>query len=170
MELIRLFEPVTINGMVLKNRIVLPSMGLAYTDRQEFNPRLAAFYMERVRGGAGLITVGPCGIDKAGSVPFMVDLAHDGNLPALGDFLGEVHESSDAKVAVQLLHMGRYALSWLSGEPCLAPSAIPSRLTGETPREMTKEDMRRVRGEYVSASRRAVSAGFDVVEILACTG
>jgi len=143
MDLIRLFEPVTINKIFLKNRIVMPSMGLAYTDRQEFNARLAAFYMERVRGGAGLVFVGPCAIDKAGSVPFIVSLAHEANLPALAGFLDEVHSTSDARVGAQLMHMGRYALSWLSGEPCLAPSALPSRLTGETPREMTLEDLRR---------------------------
>ncbi|MBW1989520.1 MAG: FAD-dependent oxidoreductase [Deltaproteobacteria bacterium] len=170
MQLVRLFEPCQVGGMRLLNRVVMPSMGLAYTDCYEFNERFRAFYMERARGGAGMITVGPCGVDTAGSVPMMIGLFDNRNRDALGEFLAQVHRETSAKVCVQLLHMGRYALSWLTGEPCLAPSAIPSKLTGETPKEMDAKDLDRVREAYAEAARRAVSVGFDAVEVLACTG
>jgi len=82
----------------------------------------------------------------------------------------EVHAESDARVGPQLMHMGRYAFSFLTGQQAIAPSPLPSRLTRETPREMTKEDIERVKEDYARAARRVREAGFDFVEILACTG
>ena len=84
--------------------------------------------------------------------------------------MDELHRETDVKVAIQLLHMGRNAFSFLSGMTPMAPSAIPSKLTRETPREMTPEDMAEVQEAYALAARRTVAAGFDFVEVLACTG
>jgi 2,4-dienoyl-CoA reductase (NADPH2) len=66
--------------------------------------------------------------------------------------------------------MGRYSFSFLWGEKPIAPSAIPSKLTKQTPREMTQEDIDELQQGYVGAAVRAQVAGFDYVEILACTG
>jgi 2,4-dienoyl-CoA reductase (NADPH2) len=88
----------------------------------------------------------------------------------LKNFIDELHRETDVKVAVQLLHMGRYAYSFLSGGTPMAPSPIPSQLTKETPREMTLEDIQEVQDAYALAAGRAVAAGFDMVEVLACTG
>ena len=170
MEFKKLFEPITINGLTIKNRIVMPSMGLAYSTDFSFNDRYRAFYRERARGGVGLMTIGPVSIDRVGSAPFMSGLHDDGFVEPLKDFISEVHSETDVKVAVQLLHMGRYTFSFLTGETPIAPSAIASALTHETPREMTREDIERVQEAYVLAALRAKEAGFDFIEILACTG
>jgi 2,4-dienoyl-CoA reductase (NADPH2) len=170
MEFVKLFEPMTIHGLAIKNRIVMPSMGLAYTHNHTLNDRYGAFYRERSRGGVGLMTIGPFGIDRTGSVPLMLGLFEDAFVPPLRVLLDEIHGEGDVKVAAQLLHMGRYSFSALTGITPVAPSAIPSKLTGETPSEMTQEDIEAVQEAYASAARRAREAGFDVVEILACTG
>ncbi|HEM62630.1 MAG TPA: FAD-dependent oxidoreductase, partial [Chloroflexi bacterium] len=70
----------------------------------------------------------------------------------------------------QLYHAGRYSLSAEIGRQPLAPSALPSPITRETPREMTREDMDRTIGSYVSAAKRAREAGFDALEISAAAG
>ena len=170
MEFVKLFEPITINRMQVKNRIVMPSMALAYTRDYTFNETYKAFYMERARGGVGLMTIGPVGIDTVGSAPLTLGLYEDKYVEPLKYFLDELHRETDVKVATQLFHMGRYAFSMFTGQPPIAPSAIPSKLTGETPREMTGEDIEEVKEAYAQSARRAKEAGFDLIEILACTG
>ena len=170
MEFKKLFEPITINGLTIKNRIVMPSMGLSYTDKYEFNKRYKDFYRARAHGGVGLMTIGPLAIDRIGSAPLIIGLFDDDQVPPLQAFLEELHRDTDVRVACQLFQMGRYAFSFLTGETPVAPSPLPSKLTGETPREMTEADIAQVQEAYVAAARRAVAAGFDLVEILACTG
>jgi len=170
MEIKRLFEPITINKLVIKNRIVMPAMGLAYSSDYSFNDRYRAFYRERARGGAGLLTIGPMAIDRVGSAPFMPGLFDDSYVGPLRDFIDHLHHETDVRVATQFLHMGRYTFSGLTGIQPIAPSPIPSALTHETPREMTLDDIETVKTAYAQAARRAVEAGFDFLEILACTG
>jgi len=170
MEITRLFEPITINQLTIKNRIVMPAMGLAYSSDYSFNDRYRAFYRERARGGVGLLTIGPMAIDRVGSAPFMPGLFEDGYIGPLREFTDELHQETDVRIATQLLHMGRYTFSALTGIQPIAPSPIPSTLTHETPREMTLDDIETVKAAYVQAARRAVEARFDLVEILACTG
>ncbi len=170
MDFKKLFEPIRINNLDIKNRIVMPSMGLAYSTNFSFNDRLKAFFMERARGGVGLMTMGPLSIDRVGSVPIMLGLHEDAFIDPLKDFIDEVHRETDVKVAFQLLHMGRYAFSFLTGMTSIAPSAIPSKLTREMPREMTLADIEEVQEAYALAAGRAVAAGVDFVEVLTCTG
>ncbi len=170
MEIVKLLEPITINGLVIPNRTVMPSMGLAYTNDYTLTDRFKAFYRERAEGGVGLMTIGPIAIDKAGSAPFMPALFDDRYVEPMKSYIEELHRDTDTKVANQLIHLGRAAWSIISGVESIAPSAIPSKLSGETPREMTEEDIEAVQDAYVQAARRSREAGFDFVEILACTG
>lgn len=170
MEFVKLFEPITINRMQVKNRIVMPSMALAYTRDYTFNETYKAFYMERAKGGVGLMTIGPVGIDTVGSAPLTLGLFEDKYIEPLKTFIEQLHSETDVKVATQLFHMGRYAFSMLTGQPPIAPSSIPSKLTGDTPREMTGQDIQEVKEAYAHSAKRAREAGFDLIEILACTG
>jgi 2,4-dienoyl-CoA reductase (NADPH2) len=170
MEFVKLFEPITIGTLHVKNRIVMPSMALAYTRDYSLNETYKAFYRERAKGGVGLMTIGPVGIDTVGSAPLTLGLFDDKYIAPLKAFVEELHRETDVKVASQLFHMGRYAFSIFTGMPPIAPSAIPSKLTGETPKEMTGEDIEEVKEAYRQSARRAKEAGFDLIEILACTG
>ena len=170
MDFIKLFQPITINKTRVKNRIVLPAMGLFMTDDYSFNERYRSFYRERGLGGVGLMIVGPLAVDRVGSAPFMPGLFEDRFVEPLRAFVNEMHKTTDATVGTQLFHMGRYAYSAFSGMPSIGPSAVPSRLTKETPRAMIKDDIETVKGAFASAARRAKEAGFDYIEIIACTG
>jgi len=165
-----LMEPITINGLKIPNRTVMPSMGMAYTSDYTLTDRFKAFYRERAKGGVGLMTIGPIAIDKAGSAPFMPALFDDQYVEPLKNYIDELHRETETKVANQLIHLGRAAFSMVSGVPSIAPSPVPSKLSGETPREMTAEDIEGVQEAYVQSARRSKEAGFDFVEILACTG
>ncbi len=170
MDFIKLFEPITINKTKIKNRIVMPAMGLFYTDDYSFNERYHGFYRERAKGGVGLMIVGPSRSTLVGSARFMPGIFDDSHIGPLKKFVDEMHKTTDVTVGTQLFQMGRYAFSYYSGMAPIAPSAIPSRLTGETPREMTKDDIETVKESFAGAARRAQEAGFDYIEIIACTG
>ncbi len=165
----RLFTPVSIGSMRLANRIVMPAIHLSYTPEGFVTDTLVDFYVERAAGGVGLIIVGGCPVDEYGGGEFMIGLSDDKFIPGLMKLTRAVHELG-VPLAAQLYHAGRYSLSALIGRQPVAPSAVKSSLTRETPREMTLEDIKRTIRNFAEASRRAKEAGFDAVEISGSAG
>ncbi len=164
-----LFEPVTIGGLELKNRLIMPAMHLNFTPGGDVNEKIIEFYRLRAKGGVGLIIVGGASVDRLGSNPLMLGLHEDRFIPGLRELVKAV-KNEGAKIGVQLYHAGRYNYRVLTGgEQPVAPSAVASRL-GDTPREMTLEDIQRVQQAFIDAARRAAEAGFDVVEISGSAG
>lgn len=170
MKFIKLFEPITINHLTIKNRIVMPAMALVYTEDYTFTSRFKAFYRERAKGGVGLMIIGPVAIDKVGSTPSMPGLFDDKYIGPIREFMDELHKNTDAKIGIQLMQMGRFASSSYTGVPPIAPSAIPSPISGEVPREMTRDDIEEVKEAYAQGAKRAMEAGFDYIEVLAAGG
>ena len=164
-----LFTPITINGMTLANRIIMPAMHLNYTMGGEISDQIIHFYRERAEGEAGLMVIGGCAIDPAGAGFMMVGLQDDKFLPGLKRFVKEVRVG-DVKLCTQLYQAGRYSFSMLTGTQSIAPSAIPSKMTGETPKEMTLEDIQAVQDAFGDAAVRTREAGFDAVEICGSAG
>ena len=165
-----LFEPLVVNGMALKNRIVMPAMHLNMCRDYRVGERLLAFYAERAAGGAALITAGYAAIDELSAHPGHIGAQHDDLIPGLARLAATIKEGG-ARAALQLNHAGRYNHSFLmGGKQPVAPSPVPSRLTGETPRELTLEEIDTIVRSFAAAAARVRQAGFDAVEILAGTG
>ncbi|SFN04380.1 FAD-dependent oxidoreductase [Thermodesulforhabdus norvegica] len=165
-----LFEPISLGGLVVRNRIVMPAVHLNMADRGKVTDRICAFYAERAKGGAGLIIVGFATVNEYAGGPGNIGAHKDEFIPGLKKLAGAIRENG-AAAAVQLNHAGRYNLSaFLGGKPPVAPSPIPSRLTKETPREMTIEEIKATVRDFAEAARRVREAGFDAVEILSGTG
>jgi 2,4-dienoyl-CoA reductase (NADPH2) len=165
-----LFSPITIQNMALKNRIVMTAMHLGYTPRGEVTDRLVDFYGERARGGVGFIIVGGCPIDEFGGMVGMIGLHDDRFIPGLRRLTREV-QNHGAKIAAQLYQAGRYThSSMIGGRKPISASAVRSRLTGETPRALTLEEIPGVQDKFAEAAVRARNAGFDAVEILGSAG
>jgi 2,4-dienoyl-CoA reductase (NADPH2) len=165
----KLFEPLKIGNLKLKNRIAMPAIHHCYTPDGFVNERLIKYYVTRAHGGAGLITLGGCTIDLLGPGPMMVGLHDDQYIEGLKQFTTAV-KAAGAAVSAQLYQAGRYTHSMMSGQTPAAPSAIASRLTRETPREMTADDIKTVIESFGEAARRAKEAGFDAVEVIASAG
>jgi 2,4-dienoyl-CoA reductase (NADPH2) len=165
-----LFSPITINGMELKNRIVMTAMHLGYTPEGTVTDTLIDFYTARARGGVGLIVVGGCPIDETGGMPGMIGISDDRFIPGLERLTRAVKEGG-ARIAAQLYQAGRYTHSaMIGGRKPFSASAVRSRLTGETPRALTSEEIPQVQDSFAQAARRAKTAGFDAVEILGSAG
>ena len=136
MELPHLFSPININGMQLKNRIVMTAMHLNYTPEGEVTDQLIDFYQLRAKGGVGLIVVGGCPIDDQGSMAGMIRMDDDRFIPGLKKLTHAV-QSQGAKIGAQLYQAGRYVHSAaIGGRKAISASAVRSTFTGETPRAL----------------------------------
>ncbi len=165
-----LFQPIKINQLEIKNRIFMPAMHLNMARNFKVTERLVDFYGERARGGAGMITVGYATVDELSGNPGNIGAHRDDFIPGLAQLATAIRDNG-ARASVQLNHAGRYNHSLLlGGKTPVAPSPIASRLTRETPKEMSSDEIATTIAAFASAALRVKSAGFDAVEILCGTG
>lgn len=152
----KLLKPLTIRGMTLRNRIVMPPM---QTNFRLLNPVARGYHVERAKGGTGLILPGAIPVD-----PFRSNKIVKG----IHDWItGPVHEHG-AKIGVQLWHGNLYPCGDSSGA-WVAPSR-GLRSHGVPPanyycRELTVEEIKEIISAFVLAVVKAKEAGFDMVEI-----
>ncbi|HEY49516.1 MAG TPA: FAD-dependent oxidoreductase [Dehalococcoidia bacterium] len=169
-KLEKLFEPIRIGKMELKNRMVMaPINSHLGTELGGVNQRLVDYYVARARGGVGLIITDAMCVDwpvgKAGTSPLRIDEWKYVN--ALHDLTDAVHEYG-VKLAAQIHHAGRQnsMLVCAEGQELVAPSAIPCLPTGgDMPRELTIEEIEELINKFIMAAQRARAAGFDAVEV-----
>ena len=165
-----LFEPIKINQLELKNRICMPAMHMNMAVNFEVTDQLIDFYAERARGGVGVITVGYATVDEYSGNVTNIGAHKDEFIPGLKR-LAQAIQQNGARAVVQINHAGRYNFSFfLDGKQAVAPSAVPSRMTRETPRELTIDEIRQVINSFARAAARVKQAGYDGVEVLSGTG
>lgn len=165
-----LFLPIRINSLEVKNRIYMPAMHLNMAQDYQVTDPLVAFYAERARGGAGMITVGYATVDETAGTTLNIGAHRDDLIPGLSRLSGAIKENG-ARCAVQLNHAGRYNLSILmDGRQPVAPSAVASRMTREEPRALSVDEVEEIIAAFGAAAGRVRAAGFDGVEILSGTG
>ncbi|MEA1968725.1 MAG: FAD-dependent oxidoreductase [Thermodesulfobacteriota bacterium] len=165
-----LFSPIYINNLEVKNRIAYPSLGLVYSYDRKLNSRYVEFYKARAAGGAGIVTVGPCGVDFIGSGIAFLAIDNDEAITSFQELTSEI-KNAGAKSWIQLFHSGAYTHPFLiDGKEPMAPSAVYSKYSKTTPKEMTPEDIENVIDAFAKAANRAKKAGFDGVEIIGSAG
>ncbi len=132
--------------------------------------RLVEFYEERAKHKPGLIIVGGCYTEHLGmSTPTMIGISNDDHIEGLRRLTDEVH-SYDVPIAAQLYHAGRYAHSIVLGQQAVSASELKCRLTRETPRALTLDEITQTIDNFGIAADRAKRAGFDSVEIIGSAG
>ena len=169
MNNMKLFEPIEINHLQLKNRVIMPAMNLGYTHDGTVNQRLIEFYHQRAQGGAGLIMIGGTAIEKTGVIGGFVSLHDDAFIKGHQQLCDTLHEEG-AAVGCQLFQAGRYSAAFLAGMDVYAPSPIPSRLTRHTPRELSTEEVYQMIEHFGQAALRAKKAHYDLVEVIMSAG
>ena len=165
-KLKRLFQPVTIGTLHLRNRIVMAPMVTNYaTEDGQVTPRLIDYLAARAAGGVGLIVVEASYIRSDGrGFSNQLGIHRDDLVPGLRQLVEAVH-AAGASVAIQLFHAGRQTTSAITGIQPIAPSPVPDPVTKQLPREMSLNDIQQVEVAFANAARRACDAGFDAVEI-----
>jgi 2,4-dienoyl-CoA reductase-like NADH-dependent reductase (Old Yellow Enzyme family) len=171
-----LLTPARIGPVEIKNRIVMPPMTTRTADDEGFvTEDCIAYYLARVEGGTGLITVEMASPEKAGRHRRReIGIYDDRFIPGLKRLTDAIHRGG-AKASIQLGHAGGHTRIDICGETPIAPSAIAHPVyetTFETivPQEMTKARINETIAAHVAAAQRARIAGFDCVEIHAAHG
>lgn len=165
-----IFSPLTINSMVLKNRIMMAPMGLHFTNDGFVNDRIIKFYEKRAEGGVGLIDVGACTIHELAGNNNFIRIDHDKYIPQLTKLVSEVKKHG-AKIIAQLYHPGSSAYSWiLEGKQSISSSVVRNDFSGEVPRALLLEEIPGVQQQFVDAALRTQKAGFDGIDVIGAAG
>lgn len=165
-----LFSSIKINNTTIKNRIVYPSLALFYSNDRKLNNRYLDFFREKAKGGAGIVTVGPVLFDNTGTGVITLTIESDEYINSFRKLVSVI-KNEGACAWMQLYHAGAYAYSsMMNGAQSVAPSAIYSKYSKETPREMSIEEIISVQESFIRGAERAKEAGFDGVELIGSAG
>src|SRR5499427_2687019 len=171
-----LLTPGRIGSVEIKNRIVMAPMTTRLADDDGFVTEHAVnYYMARVRGSVGLVTVEMASPTRAGRHRRRELGIYDDRFLRGLTLLTAAIRAGGAKASIQLGHGGGHTRLDICGETPLAPSAIPHpvfEITDETivPKEMSVQDIESTVAGFATAAARAEEAGFDCVEIHAAHG
>lgn len=162
----KLFTPIRIGSMEVKNRIVMAPMTTNWApDDGTISQKMIDYWEERAKGGVGLIIFEAVTIDAA--FPYIirtVGLWDDNLIPSFKRFVDGMH-AHGAKVAPQISHPGPESFSWLKGVQPVGPSPVVCKTHGQVCRELTLEEIKTIVGQYGEAARRAREAGCDAMEL-----
>ncbi|WP_034926124.1 NADPH-dependent 2,4-dienoyl-CoA reductase, partial [Candidatus Accumulibacter vicinus] len=161
-----LLAPLDLGFTTLKNRVLMGSMHTGLEEAPQGFARLAAFYAERARGGVGLIVTGGIAPNQDGVVmPGAAVLENEAQAEKHRQVTTAVHQAG-GKIALQILHTGRYAYH----RGAVAPSAVQAPISPIRPRELSEEDIERTLKDYARCASLAQLAGYDGVEVMGSEG
>jgi len=160
-----MLAPLDLGFTTLKNRVLMGSMHTGLEETGDWL-RVARFYSERAKGGAALIVTGGMAPNREGGVfPGAAGLFSDQDIANHRIVTDSVHDAG-GKIAMQILHAGRYAY----GKECVSSSAVKSPISPFSPRELDEEGIEKQIQDFVTATVRAREAGYDGVEIMGSEG
>ena len=161
-----LLQPLDLGFTTLRNRVMMGSMHTGLEDRFYNYPKLAAYFRERAKGGAGLIVTGGISPNRQGwLLPFGGTLSSIFDVPNHRKVTRAVHEEG-GKILMQILHSGRYGYQPF----VVSASAIKSPISMFKPKALTNSGIQSTIKAYVRCARLAQKAGYDGVEIMGSEG
>lgn len=161
--MVRLFDSVKINSLELKNRILMAPMCMGYADEKGYvTERLIKHFVDRAEG-IGIIITGHAYIEPVGKFnKGQMGIYSDEHIIGLKKLVESVHDKN-TPIGIQVSHAGGVASSSITGQIPVAPSAINSGK--EIPRELDESQIEGLVEKFGQAANRAVTAGFDLIEI-----
>ncbi len=167
----KLFEPIKIGDLELKNRTMLAAMVSNFSTKDGFvTDQLTNYHVNIARGGCALNVTESSYISPEGKrILYGLGAYDDKLIPGLRSLANAVHEVG-GRIAMQIFHGGRECSSEITGLQPIGPSSLTSRFRAitkkiEMPRAMTLEDIETIVSKFGDAGRRAREAGLDAVEI-----
>ncbi|MBP7133380.1 MAG: NADPH-dependent 2,4-dienoyl-CoA reductase, partial [Aquabacterium sp.] len=161
-----LLQPLDLGFTTLRNRVLMGSMHVGLEEAKDGFERMAEFYAERARGGVALmVTGGIAPNDDGRPYPGGARMATEEEAEKHKVVTDAVH-AAGGKIAMQILHFGRYAYH----PGLVAPSAIKAPISPMPPRALTTEEVERTINDYAHSAAMAQKAGYDGVEIMGSEG
>jgi 2,4-dienoyl-CoA reductase-like NADH-dependent reductase (Old Yellow Enzyme family)/thioredoxin reductase len=173
----KLFSPGKIGKLEIKNRILQAPMGtFSYDDEGVPSQQTIDYFVERAKGGVGLIICHAVRASAESRVRGLPNLYEDKHIPMMAKIADAIH-GAGAKCALQLNHSGK-AMTYqakregqsLESSHAIGPSAIKYVKTGVIPREMSKQEIHLLVEQFSDTARRVMQAGYDMVELHAAHG
>lgn len=162
-SLTKVFEPFTINKLTIPNRIIMSPMVTHYaTDNGTVTQRNIDYYVERARGGVGMITVEATFVDMSSLEYHMLGIYDDKLIPGLKRLTDAIH-AEGGLVSIQIIHKGRLAKTATTFVKPWSASYINDM--GDVPRAISVDEIHGLTEKFAQAARRAKEAGFDAVEL-----
>lgn len=161
----------TLRSTTVRNRLVVPAMVTHFGDTDgRVSDSLCDYLEERARGGFGIVVTENLGVHASGRiVPRMVMVDDDRCVPGLSRVANAIKRHGAVAIG-QINHCGRQNKSKVTGQPLLAPSAIPCPVMREMPRALERDEILMLQDAYADAAVRLQEAGFDGTEIHAAHG
>lgn len=160
-----MLAPLDLGFTTLKNRVLMGSMHTGLEETKDWD-RVAEFYAARARGDVGLMVTGGIGPNPEGSVAHgAAMMVSDEDVKNHSVITKAVHEAG-GKIAMQILHAGRYAFT----PDCVAPSPIKSPISMFPPKELDEDGIEKQIADIVACASRAKDAGYDGVEVMGSEG
>lgn len=159
-----IMTPFTYKGLELKNRVVMPPMCQFQVSAEDGIPNEWHYvhYVSRAIGGTGLVIIEMTDVEPDGRITNRdLGLWSDEHIEAFRKIINQCHHYG-SKVAIQIAHAGRKAED---AEVPVAPSAIPYSEKSKVPHALTVEEIMRLVESFRMATRRAVEAGVDTIEL-----
>lgn len=161
-----LAQPILIGPLALPNRFVMGAMHTGLEASPSRFAELARFYAERAKGGAGLIVTGGFAPNVAGRMKDAPALLESQDTLAAHRLITNAVHAEGGRIALQILHAGRYGYH----AAIVAPSALKSPIHRHAPRELSDAEILVTIDDYARTARLAVEAGYDGVEIMGSEG
>ena len=163
----KLFEPLKLSKLELRNRVVMGPMGTGFSDGNHILiPNAADYYEERAKGGVGLIICEHIASQQVGlGTPTMGEIYSDEATAGWKKVVDAVHKHG-AKIAIEIGHLGRCTTTeYTGGLTPIAPSAVPCHMLQHPVNAATIEDIEQFKQDYLKCVINAKNAGFDAVEL-----
>ncbi|WP_343989633.1 NADPH-dependent 2,4-dienoyl-CoA reductase [Kangiella japonica] len=162
----KLLEPLDLGFTQLKNRVLMGSMHTGLEEKKGGFEKMAEFYAARARGGVALMVTGGISPNFRGRLaPHSSQLSSRRHVKKHKIVTDAVHQAG-GKIALQILHAGRYAYHPLS----VSASKIKAPISPFTPKEMSERMIKKTIKHYARCARLAKEAGYDGVEIMGSEG
>ncbi|WP_037295923.1 NADPH-dependent 2,4-dienoyl-CoA reductase [Roseobacter sp. AzwK-3b] len=160
-----LLAPLDLGHVTLRNRVLMGSMHTGLEETKDWT-RVAEFYATRARGGVGLMVTGGMAPNREGGVfPGAAGLYTPEDIANHRHVTDRVHDAG-GRIAMQILHAGRYAYS----PDCVGPSPVKSPISPFAPKELDEDGIEKQIADIATAAARAREAGYDGVEIMGSEG
>ncbi|WP_370409809.1 FAD-dependent oxidoreductase [Streptomyces fradiae] len=161
-----LLSPLDLGFTTLPNRVLMGSMHVGLEEAEHGFERMAAFYAERARGGVGLIVTGGIAPNEAGRPWDGGAKLTTAEEAAEHRVITEAVHAEGGRIAMQILHFGRYAYH----PGLVAPSAIQAPISPFVPNELSEAEVEQTVEDYARCAELAKEAGYDGVEVMGSEG